>query len=122
MVLDQWIGVIFLVVAAGLYFGGELLLWPVFYAFGGMMEASKSRPLVHIGIALALGGPVLIALTFILASLCTHIGLLWSARFFGGTSLLLFVGWVVAGVVVGIAKSRRAIKEHDSAVKNEPSE
>jgi hypothetical protein len=120
VVLDQWIGLIFLVVAAGLYFAGDLLLWPVFYAFGGMMETSKSHPLVHVGIALALGGPVLIALTLILASLCAHVGFWWSARCFGVASLLLFLSWVMGGIFIGIAKSRLAAKEQVAAPRTEP--
>jgi hypothetical protein len=117
--LDQWIGLIFLLVAAGLYFASDFLLAPVFLAFGGMMEFSKSRRLVHVGIALALGGPVLIAVTFLLGWLCACAGLWWSARFFGGACLLIFTGWVVGGIVVGRAKARLAANEQDPIGKTE---
>ncbi len=122
MFLNQWLGLAFLLIVLGVVFAPDFLLWPVFLAFGGMMETSKSRRLVHVGIALALGGPVLIALTIGCAALCAHAGLGWSARFFGVTTMLLFLSWVVSGGVVGVVKGRHAAREQVPAAKAEQPE
>ncbi len=111
----EWIGLGILICLGLLFFMPDVLLLPVGYAFAGMMEPSPSRRLVSCGIALALFGPTLILALLFLGGLLQWLGLSWPARGCGIAAVLLFLAWVIAGIVVGIAKSRFAVRNADSS-------
>lgn len=89
------------------------------YGITGMMEHSKSRRLVEWGIALALGGPVLICTAFLLSLLCASLGQTWLARSLLIGCAVIFLAWQIAGIVVHVAKVRFAASEHETTVKSE---
>jgi hypothetical protein len=102
----EWVGLGVLIFLGLLFLAPDVLLFPIGYAFAGMMEPTKSPRLLHCGIALALFGPTLIGSLFILGGLLQWLGLIWPARGCGIAAVVLLPAWVLAGIVVGIMKSR----------------
>jgi hypothetical protein len=102
----EWIGFGILICLGLLFFAPDVLLMPFGYAFAGMMEQTKSPRLLHYGIALALFGPALIVGLILLSLLFGWLKLPMAAGGCVIAAAALFVAWVIAGIVLGIIKSR----------------
>jgi hypothetical protein len=102
----QWIGLAIVICCGLIYFIPDLLFVPLSWGFAGMLEPSKSRPLVSRGITLALFGPVLIGGLILLAWLFSWLGLSIAAGASVMAAVLTFFAWIVSGIVVGVQKSR----------------
>ena len=103
----EWVGLIFLIGLALLIFAPDVLLFPIGWAFAGMMEPSKSRRFVSIGIALALLGPTLIAALLLLAWLLRWLELRWLAGSCVIAAAVTLLAWVISGITLGFIKSRQ---------------
>lgn len=118
MEIEIGFSLLFLLFIGLVFFAPELLLLFVGWGFAGMMETSKSRRLVHCGVALALLGPLLIAGCFFSAWLFMFLGLRWLAVPLGIAAFVLVPAWVIVGVAIGFAKARYDDRQEAAELKS----
>ncbi|WP_425618797.1 hypothetical protein NA78x_002513 [Anatilimnocola sp. NA78] len=96
-----------------IYGAWQLFLFLLGSAFAGGMEPTKSKPLLHAGIAVALVGPPVLALSFLAWEAAGSMGYVVLSRIAGVIFLVTLVGFMIAGITIGILKSRAAKREGD---------